>query len=522
MLVPTSDSALVAILQHYDDLAGLLHIASPPPDVLRVALDKWRTLEAARNCNVPIPETHVLSSPDELCRHMGDLHFPLIAKPGHKIEPQHSFKCQYFREPTDLQSAFEASPDFGKDLIFQEYVAGEGVGLEILLHRGEPIMQFQHRRLKEFPSSGGVGILVISEKPDPVLADYALKLLRHIAWEGVAMVEFRHDRNTGKSFLIEISGRFWGSVALSYHAGLNPGFYQWQIAHGDVPAPATYKVGVRARWTPGYVLRLHDLACHSRDENGGALRPPLGKDILNFFLDLQPFVRDMVWSIRDPLPAITEMAQTARTLVMQDCRQLLRRTMPSGLRRTLRNARSLEPGPVRSAYIRMALLRWLKIRRDVGRQIPSVAKRILFVCHGNIIRSPMAEALMKRFLEPRMQDGFWVSSAGLAAKSARKADERAVRVGRDFGVSLDRHRAVPLTSELVQASDVIFVMDCLNEAQILGRYRAAGHKTFLLGAYSGGSSRELEIPDPYLGGVSDIKACYELVARSVQNLVTQI
>ena len=74
---------------------------------------------------------------------------------------------------------------------------GDGVGVEMLFHQGECIAAFQHRRLKEVPHTGGAAAMAIAEAVDPTLKKMAIDLLRGIGWEGVAMVEFRHDRRTG-------------------------------------------------------------------------------------------------------------------------------------------------------------------------------------------------------------------------------------------------------------------------------------------------------------------------------------
>ncbi len=519
MLIPTSDSALIAIQTHYDLLTNLLRVACPPPDVLRVVLSKRLTFEAARKCGVPLAETYIPAVGEKLPR-VPDLRFPLIAKPENKLGARHAFKWRYFQEREDLQKAFEIEPEFGQGLIFQEYCPGEGVGIEVLLHDSEPIVVLQHRRLKEYPSEGGVGILVVSEEPDPVLTNHALKILRQIRWEGVAMVEFRHDRATGRSTLIEINGRYWGSVGLAYQLGLNLGFYQWQIAHGQAPSPPAHKIGVRARWTPGYFLRLHDLI--QGTGNRGLPRPSLVADTLGFLLDLRPSIRDMVWSVSDPLPAVLEIARTLWSLIAHDCRRLLERVIPSGILQFFRRASVLEQPRARVEFLRLGLLRQLRIRRDAQRRIPASAKRILLVCHGNIIRSPMAEALLKQRVGPAFQDDIgWIGSAGLAAKIDCKADERARRACHEFGVSLDEHRTVRLTRELVQNSDVIFVMDYLNEARLLGLYPGARRKVFVLGAYLDDGTGKLEILDPYSGSISDVRACYEVLERAVQNVVKQ-
>jgi protein-tyrosine phosphatase len=134
----------------------------------------------------------------------------------------------------------------------------------------------------------------------------------------------------------------------------------------------------------------------------------------------------------------------------------------------------------------------------------------------------MAEALTRQRLSNRRTD-VSIVSAGLRAESRRPADARARRVAREFGVSLDDHRAMGLTDEHVQQADVILVMDALNHAELLGRYPAAAPKAFRLGSWLGDSrSPELEIVDPYDGDETDIRRCYERLDAAVTNLTADL
>ena len=120
-----------------------------------------------------------------------------------------------------------------------------------------PIALFQHRRLKEFPRSGGVSVVAIAEPVDSLLADHAMRLLKALEWEGVAMVEFRVDRPTQRVALMEVNGRYWGSLQLSILAGVDFPWYQWQVAHAQSSdVPVCYRTGVTARWTHGALQRL--------------------------------------------------------------------------------------------------------------------------------------------------------------------------------------------------------------------------------------------------------------------------
>jgi protein-tyrosine phosphatase len=130
-----------------------------------------------------------------------------------------------------------------------------------------------------------------------------------------------------------------------------------------------------------------------------------------------------------------------------------------------------------------------------------------------------AQMLRERLARRRVS----ISSAGLHAIDGRPADERARAVAREFGVSLDDHRAELLTAERVRDSDLILVMDALNEADVLGRFPEASTRVFLLGSWLPGTeSAEREIADPYDGDERDVRRCYELLQCAIGNLITDL
>lgn len=134
----------------------------------------------------------------------------------------------------------------------------------------------------------------------------------------------------------------------------------------------------------------------------------------------------------------------------------------------------------------------------------------------------MAAALLRKYLSDPGRAAISVSSAGLEARPARGADTRALMVARRFGVSLEDHRARALTHEMVEQADVIFVMDSLTEAGVLGRFPRAACKVFLLGVYADGESQPTEIMDPYDGDGADIHRCYEVIQSSIRRLVLDL
>ncbi len=131
--------------------------------------------------------------------------------------------------------------------------------------------------------------------------------------------------------------------------------------------------------------------------------------------------------------------------------------------------------------------------------------RVLFVCSGNICRSPMAEALARQLLAQRGRADIGVSSAGTAAADGAGASEGSYLVGLEAGLDLGGHQAQQLTAELVADADIVFGMAAhhVDRAIALG----GAEKSFLLGEYAGRGGDE-EVPDPFGGDLDEYRDTY--------------
>jgi predicted ATP-grasp superfamily ATP-dependent carboligase len=326
-LIPANDPALALVSDHDAGLRQLLHLACPPAPVVRNVLDKSMTLEIARKAGIHAPSTYRVSNDSELEALSGQLRFPVAAKPCQKSD-EVDFKVRYFQTYDSLHHALAADDHLGNKLLVQEFVQGDGVGIEALMHHGEPVAIFQHRRLKEVPASGGVAAVAIAEPLEPMLVDQALALLRALEWEGVAMVEFRYDRARRQSFLMEVNGRYWGTLALAVQSGVDFPWYEWQIAHGETPSvPPKYSAGARWRWSAGYMSRWHDVARKSVSRKSVKKSSEFGfKELVPSFADLS--ARDALWNSNDPMPAIGELLRTVKDLAVSDIKGIMRAVSP--------------------------------------------------------------------------------------------------------------------------------------------------------------------------------------------------
>lgn len=302
MLIPADDQALTAITEHYDDFKDLLQIACPPPQVTRLVLNKASTLEIAQRCGIRVPRTRLVSHSAQLLELARDLPFPWVLKPAEKETRAEETKSYILASADKIPRKFPTAREFRPPMLLQEYCAGAGVGVEILMHKGDCLAVFQHRRLKEFPRTGGYSVTAVAESLDSGLVDSSLALLRALRWEGIAMVEFKVDPVGGRAVLMEVNGRYWGTISLPISAGIDFPWYHWKVAHGEQPAiPRTYAAGTKWRWTVGYLYRLFFLLLEARRSN--ATRKELFHSLQDLPEDFGPRVFDSTLTLADPLPS---------------------------------------------------------------------------------------------------------------------------------------------------------------------------------------------------------------------------
>ncbi len=197
---------------------------------------------------------------------------------------------------------------------------------------------------------------------------------------------------------------------------------------------------------------------------------------------------------------------------------IAKKLLPEMVVREMRQYRACETDE-RRLYLRMWISNCFGFTNPKVARVPKSAQSFLFVCFGNIMRSPMCEALLNREIANIGASHITVASAGLNAVPGRPAHPWAITAAREVGISLEDHRARLLTSEMIDQADAIFVMDYQNQVQILSRWGNAKGKTFLLSAYASAHYRPVEIVDPYYLGLQGTRDCYEILATCVRNLV---
>jgi predicted ATP-grasp superfamily ATP-dependent carboligase len=138
-------------------------------------------------------------------------------------------------------------------------------------------------------------------------------LLRALEWEGVAMVEYRYDPATGQAALMEVNGRFWGSLPLACHAGASFPWYCYQALGLRQPIAASpYRLGLRCRFMTAETRRLLHLLTRR------AVRGRRARELASYLAEfLRPGACYFVHDWRDPLPLWRDLRHSVQRRLLK-------------------------------------------------------------------------------------------------------------------------------------------------------------------------------------------------------------
>lgn len=487
LIIPVTERTTVPVGRDAN-LAATGLFAMAPLDALGVALDKQRTLDLAGELGIPVPAGRRLATESDLAACLNETRYPVVVKPGRSIGSGagqlRQLSVDYAFGERELLEKARHFLRYG-EVLLQEYVAGEGVGVELIACHGRVEYAFQHRRLHEVPLTGGGSSLRESVPVLPELLAASEKLMAALRWHGVAMVEFKRNPADGSFVLMEINGRFWGSLPLAVAAGADfPAMLCELMLEGRVHSRPPARTGVVCRklssdirWTE-QVMR--------RDAPARLVNfPSRGQVLRDWLLILSPRHCFDVQSWRDPWPGLVDLAAVFEGYLARINNWRRRGRALKAHRQAWRNGKA---GGVH---------------------------RVLFVCYGNINRSALAE---RCFAGLAPSSAVTAISAGFHEEEGRPADPVMVEVARQAGINLDGWSSHRVTADMVAGSEAIFVMEHRQFVRLREEFPEASARTFLLGVAAGTACPGGEIADPYGRPRSEYERCLKEVVAGVRGV----
>jgi protein-tyrosine-phosphatase/predicted ATP-grasp superfamily ATP-dependent carboligase len=492
LIVPATESSLLGLRALAEDDPLRRKAVLPANHALDIALDKEKTRLLAGELGVPAPQSRLISSVAEIGQ---GGQFPLVLKPARSkvmiAGELRTLAVAVVKNETQRQEQLQRWLPH-TPVLQQQYVHGRGVGAEFLFDRGKKIWHFVHERVHEYPLSGGASSYRRSIKPPAALLRDAEKLLAALNWHGVAMVEFKVEfkmDSDDQYWLMEINPRFWGSLAVSIDAGVNFPLGLLQIARGEQPAQQ-----------PDYKL------VYTRD---------LRTDLDWFKANLQADPQDPLLLTRSRVVSVFELLRPLTGRESWDhfdwrdlgvTRRILAQSFSDQLRPIARKIRNW-----------WTQRRWQRHHQDVLQRLASSGrpKKIVFLCYGNICRSPLAAKLAEQKLS-----GIAIESAGFHERIGRASPEKMLRIAGAMGVDLSQHRSARVNSQQLMAADLVVVMDLENIKLLKNACPEALPRTTLLGLFAAPAS--VSIADPYLADENATAKICDQVRSGIEGLAGRL
>ncbi len=248
LVIPAGEFENMACQSRRAVLEPDLRLAILSPDAYRATIDKIETGRLAHAVGVPYPRTIAVAETDDIETILATVTPPAIVKPcsSHTGSDSNKNFVQRVADGDEMRRAVRAALLSRHRVLVQELVPGRGAGIEVLAHEGTILFSFQHDRLHETTGYGSA--YRVSAPVNADLLDAVRRLFAAIRYTGVGMVEFRVDPESGRWCLLEINGRFWGSLPLAVASGADfPYFLYEMLVHGKTSFPQSYRLGVRSR-----------------------------------------------------------------------------------------------------------------------------------------------------------------------------------------------------------------------------------------------------------------------------------
>jgi protein-tyrosine-phosphatase/predicted ATP-grasp superfamily ATP-dependent carboligase len=456
-LLPASDGFMEVVYHSFEAFSRVTKVIGPSHESYALAHNKLASLELLARMGVKAPEFKLVESID--C--VPPVEFPCFAKPlfsakviGGRL---HGSSVAKILDPKALIRKLR--DDLAIPIMLQQPVEGTGVGINFAAHEGRLLGISVTERIHE-PGFGGGSSYRKTGHITPSLVRLATDLAAHLSWSGFMMIECK--RRNDELYFMELNGRPWGSIPLSIFAGVD--YPKLVLDAYEGKAPATCVLPTREVY-----------ARHLKKDLGWALKH--WRSLPGWLASLGRIVMGResfdVERLTDPLPGLYQFPE-----MVLDIADKLKTRLPP-----------YQPESPR----------------------PTPHDRVLVVCKGNINRSVVLEAALRK-------RGFDVSSASILPRRGRRPSEHAESYIRSsLGIDFSSHRSRVL-EDVYQAGMKVIVFEGRQVNEVSQRLPLAKGSIFMLTRAAG---EDGDVCDPDGLSEQEYRSCFmriEALAGKIANV----
>jgi len=323
-IFPMTESSIYHLNHTRDQFPSDIIFACADAQKMEAVSNKFEVFRLAEKLGVPTPRTLYLFGSSDLAGVIDAIQqYPVVVKPALSRIPRKeggflAGGVRYAYSRDELNVLYETRAELAYPSVIQERIIGPGTGLFTLYDSDKHLALFSHQRLREKPPSGGVSVVSESVPLDEKMVEAAGKILSAVGWQGVAMVEFKRDLRDGEAKLMEINGRFWGTLQLAISCGVDfPALYCDLLEGKDLSKlKNAYKIYHKMRWFYG---TLDYLFIRLKNSNSDLNLPFDTSSKFKCIIDFIDFMKSDtsydVFSISDMIPFVFETMQYIKNIL---------------------------------------------------------------------------------------------------------------------------------------------------------------------------------------------------------------
>lgn len=328
-ITPMREVDVYTLSRHREAFAEHVTPVWPTFERLRDVHDRERLLAAAGRADVPVPETQPLDEIDDWdAERIVKARYAILTSEYVDSVPEgrcvHPPKTRYL-EPGVEPDVDGIVDDMGHVPVAQRFLDGTEYCYRALCRDGEPLVSTQKRLVRGYKYPRGPSVCH-EAVDDSRLEELGASLLSELDWDGVASVGFIRDAD-GTFRLLEINPRFWSSLPMDRHAGVDYPDYVYRLARGDsIPETPAYEPGVASHLLRGEVAHLHSVLL----EEYPLVEPPsTATTVREMATSTYEHPRFDLLSADDPGPFARDMLNTVESVAGGSLTDRLRQTLGS-------------------------------------------------------------------------------------------------------------------------------------------------------------------------------------------------
>jgi len=490
IIIPCDERALFPLMDIKDNTSTSTAFAVPERKNLGPLFDKVETRHTAELCDIAVAKGERLNISNTSYSHLCQkFNLPLVLKPTQSYDEEDLNKRQSVKIAHNEQRFLEFQQDnVNQQCLVESYFTGYGIGVSILAKNGKVKAAFAHARVSE-PETGGGSSYRKAIAIEPTMLYACQKFCMHLEYTGVAMFEFKYNPITTDWILIEVNARFWGSLPLAFFAGVDfPAMYAHILLNKHTPDCLTYNKSAYAR---NFSADIYDMQgeFNSLKQKKGNLKAAtqLTKRILSFFRllttneridsflwqDQKPFWFEFYYLFKDKLHRLPVIREQKQKININQFQQKL-------------------------------------LKKPVN---------VLFICYGNIMRSPFAGKLFEQKIKGTTLANIKVDSLGFHQIENRKAKPQCIEMAKRWDINLENHTSKWLSQKhCLTPNTLLVILDKKNEYLLQSFYPEVNYISLAdlvpksMGFYH-------EIKDPYDMPKDYLEKCYQLIDASIDELI---